>query len=75
MKAMVAPEYDDGVVLHRGGGIKGIKEAPELVIDVGDTGEVALHEFFPLSVLDHPLVPVSSSVVMSVGQVIFTVGR
>ena len=75
MEAVITPENDDSIVLHGGGCIEGVEEAAELVVHVGDAGEVALHELLPLLVLHYPLVPVGAPVVMGVGQVVFAVGR
>ena len=75
MEAVITPENDDSIVLHVGCCIEAVEEAAQLVVNVGDTGEVALHELLPLLVLYYPLVPVGAPVVMSVGQVVFAVGR
>ena len=56
MEAVITPEDDDGVVFF-GRVFEGLEEAAEFVIDVADTGEVALHEDFPLLVFDDPVVP------------------
>ena len=41
------------------------------MVDIADTRKIALHEFAPLIVFFHPLVPVSSSMVMGVQKVIW----
>ena len=45
------------------------------MVYVGDAGKVSLHQFFPLLIFDHPFVPVGSTVVMSVAEIIFAVRR
>ena len=66
---MIAPEHDNRVVFHRRS-VECIKQATKLVIHVTDAREVALHEFLPLLVVGHPLVPALSTMTVRVLEII-----
>lgn len=69
MKPVVAPQNDDGVVLHRRG-LQSVEQAAELMIRIAHAREVALHEFLPLFVFEDPLVPWAPAMIVRVGQVV-----
>ena len=69
MKSVIAPEHDNRVVFHRRS-VECIKQATKLVIHVTDAREVALHEFLPLLVVGHPLVPALSTMTVRVLEII-----
>jgi len=75
MEAVIAPENNNGVVLHAGCSIERVEESSQLMVHVGNAGKVSLHQLSPLVIFDHPFVPVGATVVMSVVQVIFAVRR
>jgi hypothetical protein len=75
MEAVIAPENNNGVVLHAGCSIEGVEESSQLMVHVGNAGKVSLHQLFPLLIFDHPFVPVGATVVMSVAEIIFAIRR
>ena len=74
VKPVIGPKNDDGVVFHWRG-LKRIEESPELVVDIADAGEVALHERSPLVVVSDPLMPGDAVGGAGVGEIVFDVGR
>ena len=69
VKSVIAPEHDNRVFLHRRS-VECIKQATKLMIHIADTGKVASHEFRPLPVVAHPLVPTLSAMTVRVLEII-----
>ena len=74
VKSVITPQNDDGVVLHRRG-VQRIQQSTQLMIHVADAREIALHEFFPLIIIRHPLVPTLPAVTVRVRHVILKMLR
>ena len=69
VKSVIAPEHDNRVVFHRRS-VECIEQAAKLMIHVADAGKVASHEFRPLPVVGHPLVPALSAMTVRVLEII-----